>query len=489
MNCPKCGSDMGRNRRYCDRCGTDTAVMMRLYRLSNRYYNEGLTRAKVRDLSGAVLMLRKSLEHNKRNIDARNLIGLVYYEMGEPITALSEWIISKHFQPENNDADYFIDKVQSNPAKLDAVNQTVKKYNQALAYAKQGSDDLAMLQLRKAIGVRPGYVKALQLLALLYMKSEEYEKARRCLLRAQKIDVANTITLSYLAEIENILNPEGQPVRAEKETEGISYQPISTGVSFKEDKPNYMAFVTFFAGILIGICVLYLLVVPTIRSDAKEQYAKKERDYGAEIASYSATISVLNDEIATLKDELEVAENKIKRLQQENESIPIFDSEAFEQAMFVLMEYSDLEDKILQAEEEPEDGKTDEDAKQEELKELLDDLIVYAKKLRDHKDGAALMSAAERRYKEIEAQIVGRIKLYGYDIGHELYNDGEYEEAIPYFLAVCEACDEDADTLYFLARSYQRSGDTANAGVYYTQLFTEYPDSDRAEMAHQVWSE
>lgn len=489
MNCPKCGFEMGRNRRYCDRCGTDMAVMMRLYRLSNRYYNEGLARAKVRDLSGAVLMLRKSLEHNKRNINARNLLGLVYYEMGEPITALGEWIISKHFQPENNDADYFIDRVQSNPAKLDAVNQTVKKYNQALAYAKQGSDDLAMLQLRKALSVRPGYVKALQLLALLYMKSEEYEKAKRCLLRAQRIDVANTLTLSYLAEIENTLNPEGQPVRKEKEVEGISYQPVATGVSFKEDKPNYMAFVTFFAGILIGIGVLYLLIVPTIRSDVKAQYAKKERDYGAEIASYTASISVLQDEIEDLKDQLEVAENKIKRLQQENESIPIFDSEAFEQAMFVLMEYSDLEDKILQAEEEPEDGKVDEAAKQEELKALLADLMVYEKKLRDHKAGAALMPAAERRYKEIEAQIVGRIKLYGYEIGHELYNDAEYEAAIPYLHTVCDVCGGDADTLYFLARSYQRSGDDTNAGVYFTQLFTEYPDSDRADMARDVWSE
>ena len=124
MNCPKCGFEMGRNRRYCDRCGTDMAVMMRLYRLSNRYYNEGLARAKVRDLSGAVLMLRKSLEHNKRNINARNLLGLVYYEMGEPITALGEWIISKHFQPEENMADYYMENLQSNPTNFENLNQS-----------------------------------------------------------------------------------------------------------------------------------------------------------------------------------------------------------------------------------------------------------------------------------------------------------------------------------------------------------------------------
>ncbi|MDD5900528.1 MAG: hypothetical protein PUC73_06495, partial [Lachnospiraceae bacterium] len=225
MNCPKCGYETGRNRRYCEQCGTDLTVASRLYRLSNRYYNEGLARAKVRDLSGAIIMLKKSLESSKRNIQARNLLGLVYFELGEPVAALGEWIISKHFVQENNPADYFIEKVQSNPAKLDAVNQTVKKYNQALAYAKQGSDDLAMLQLRKAISNNPGYVRALQLLALLYMKNEEYEKAKRCLLRAQKTDVANTTTLAYLAEIERVLNPEGQAVHPERKIEGVSYQP------------------------------------------------------------------------------------------------------------------------------------------------------------------------------------------------------------------------------------------------------------------------
>ena len=112
MNCPKCGYDMGRNRRYCDRCGTDTAVMMRLYRLSNRYYNEGLTRAKVRDLSGAVFSLRQCLKLNKNHVDARNLLGLVYFEMGEVVAALSEWVISVNICPKNNEAEYFLSKLR-----------------------------------------------------------------------------------------------------------------------------------------------------------------------------------------------------------------------------------------------------------------------------------------------------------------------------------------------------------------------------------------
>ena len=475
MNCPKCGFEMGRNRRYCEQCGADMAVAMRLCRLSNRYYNEGLARAKVRDLSGAILMLKKSLENNKRNIEARNLLGLVYYEMGEPVVALSEWIISKHFQPENNRADYFIEKVQSNPAKLDAVNQTVKKYNQALTYAKQGSDDLAMLQLRKAISINPGYIRALQLLALLYMKNGEYEKAKRCLVRAQKTDVANTTTLSYLAEINLQLNPDGQPARQEKKVEGMSYQPAVTGVAYREDKPNYIAFITFFAGIIIGIAVLYWLVVPTVRSDIKAKYTAQERDYGAESAAYTARISVLENEKTDLTDKLKLAENKIAELESEIEEATDaeFDAAGYEQAVFVLMEYDALAEKVKEAEED------------EKPLTVLDDLISYGEKLLACENGALLRKKTGDLYKEVYSEVSERVRDYGYEHGHDLYNDKKYAEAVPYLLAVYRMGGSDADTLYFLGRSYQRDGDEDNARVYFQMLVNKYPGSERAEMAHQ----
>ena len=477
MNCPKCGFEMGRNRRYCEQCGADISVSVRLYRLSNRYYNEGLKKAKVRDLSGAVIMLKKSLEHNKRNIQARNLLGLIYYELGEPVSALSEWIISKHFSPENNLADYFVEKVQSNPAKLDAVNQTVKKYNQALAYAKQGSDDLAMLQLRKVIGANPGYVRALQLLALLYMKNEEYEKAKRCLLRAKNTDVANTTTLSYLAEIERILSPEGQAVREEKAVEGVSYQP-AVSASFQEDKPNYIAFITFFAGILIGIAVLYWLIVPTVRSDLKAEYAAQERDYGVELSSYTTTISVLESEKKDLADKLELANKEIDDLQWEIDSAvkEEFDAAGYEQAMLVLLEYPDLLAKVTEAEEAKDEDKP---------LEVLDDLIAYGKKLREVETGARLRKRSEEEYERIFKEVAARIKVYGYTRGHDLYDDGKYKEAVADLLAVYQIGGNDADTLYFLGRSYQKDGDEENARIYFQELVRTYPGSDRAKMAHQ----
>ena len=45
---------------------------------SNYWYNDGLKKANMRDLSGAIVSLRRSLQYNRSNIAARNLLGLVY---------------------------------------------------------------------------------------------------------------------------------------------------------------------------------------------------------------------------------------------------------------------------------------------------------------------------------------------------------------------------------------------------------------------------
>ena len=147
MNCPNCGNPVSVRRRNCETCGYDLIALRYLRRKSNEYYNLGLERARVRDLSGAVVMLKRSLDAYKENIEARNLLGLVYFEMGEIVAALSAWVISRSFPSRENLAEYYINLIQDNPTKLEAYNQAIRKYNIALESAKAGSDDLAIIQL------------------------------------------------------------------------------------------------------------------------------------------------------------------------------------------------------------------------------------------------------------------------------------------------------------------------------------------------------
>ena len=168
---------------YCPGCGADVTLQKRIVRISNLLYNEGLEKALVRDMEGAITCLKRSLKFNKENIDARNLLGLCYYETGEAVSALCEWVISKNLKGEDNIADSYINELQSNKNRLDTINQTIRKYNQSVLYCREDNEDMAIIQLKKVISQNSKFVKAYQLLALLYMKRQEYERARKLLKR------------------------------------------------------------------------------------------------------------------------------------------------------------------------------------------------------------------------------------------------------------------------------------------------------------------
>ena len=200
MNCYRCGSPLGSGA-FCLRCGADVKLYRRIIRLSNRYYNYGLEKARVRDLTGAVEDLSRALEINKKNILARNLLGLVLYEMGETVQALCEWVVSTHYQEENNPASAYVQHLQENRLELETGAQGIRKFNYALDYARKGSEDLAILQLEWITAHHPKMVKAHCLLALLYHSEGKYTKAERELRTILRADVGNTFALHMAREM------------------------------------------------------------------------------------------------------------------------------------------------------------------------------------------------------------------------------------------------------------------------------------------------
>ena len=115
MICYNCGCRLS-EQDFCTGCGADVSLYKKVIYLSNRLYNDGLDKASVRDLSGAIASLKESIKLNKNNIDARNLLGLVYYGRGDVVEALAEWVLSKNLQPKENIANYYIQKVKEKRA-------------------------------------------------------------------------------------------------------------------------------------------------------------------------------------------------------------------------------------------------------------------------------------------------------------------------------------------------------------------------------------
>ena len=114
---------------------------------SNSWYNDGLRKTQERQMSRTIVSLQQSLQYNREIFAARNLLGLVYYGIGEVSEALVEWIISKNLFPRDNIADYDIKNVENSANELESLNQAIKKFIQCLVYCQQYGEDLAIIQL------------------------------------------------------------------------------------------------------------------------------------------------------------------------------------------------------------------------------------------------------------------------------------------------------------------------------------------------------
>ncbi len=442
MKCFNCGADL-KDSEYCSQCGADVKLYSRMLKLSNAYYNEGLEKAKVRDLSGAVLALRESLKINKKNTNARNLLGLIYYEMGMAVEALTQWIISRSFQSSKNIADEYIESIQNNPARLDTVNTSLRKYNQALVYCQQGSYDLAIIQLKKVLSVNGKLLDAHLLLALLYMKVENYARARNEIKKVLAVDCNNTQALRYLKEL-NRETDKDQPKEEEKNKDYIAYtrdnETIIQPVGVK-DNSGFHAILNVVIGLVIGVAVMGLLIMPALQSKKSGELNKAVAEYSDQVDAKSATLDSLKQENESLKQQAEEA------------------TKAASDAADKVSSYEEL----LKAYASYSTG--DSAAALQELEAINQDTL--------SDDAKTLYSSI---FSEVGVTAVNDL----YKTGYAAYEKGDYDTAIADLGKCYELDNTQGDALYFLARSYHKSGDTENAKIYYQKVIEEFPNTRKA---------
>lgn len=450
MLCMKCGAALTEED-FCASCGADVRSLKRLVRISNMYYNSGLAKANVRDLSGAIQDLKYSLEVNKHNIPARNLLGVIYCEIGETVDALTEWIISKNLDPNKNMADEYIQSIQANQARLETINQTIKKYNQALLYCQQGSEDLAIIQLKKVLSLNSRLVKAHRLLALLYIKTEKYDRAGRELKRALNIDRNDTLSLSYQQELDEIQEKLSDK-KEEKNQDIISYtsgnETIIMPATYK-DYSGANVIVNIIIGLVVGVALMWFLVIP-----AKIQSARS--DANQQIVEYSDQLSARQATIDSLNQELENAKAQIEELSKEPEVEEVTEDSA---------------DKLMEA------AAAYNASDREGAKALLAE--VQAEELSD---------AARALFLQIDITLNPETYKEAYEAGNKAYEAKNYEEAIAKLepIVQADASYESGYALYYLARSCESVGRIEEAIGYFSQFEQLLPGTERANYSRNA---
>ncbi|RHU84934.1 hypothetical protein DXC27_13180 [Ruminococcus sp. OM08-7] len=324
MNCMNCGAFLvDKDLDYCPKCGCNVLIQKKVDYLSRKCYNEGLEKASVRDLSGAISCLKQSLMYNKHNIQARNLLGLVYFETGEVVAALSEWVISKNLQPSRNLASEYINKLQANSNKLEAINETIRKYNDALNLCREGHEDMAAIRLKKILTQNPKLIKGYHLLALVQIKEGEYNKARRTLRKAAKIDKTNTTTLRFLSEIDEQTGVstrlDRQNKRSKKQVDSSESDMVIRTPQYKE-KSRVSLFFTLIAGFAAGLLAFYLLAVPAIRQGIYREANQQIVKYSDAVSSQGAELTKAQSQAQESGDTVEAASKQIEEEKKKSSS-------------------------------------------------------------------------------------------------------------------------------------------------------------------------
>ena len=393
-------------------------------------------------------------------------------EEGEIVSALSEWVISKHYQSENNDAEDYIKMIQSNPNKLETYNQTIRKYNSALNSAKHGDEDMAIIQLKKVVNLNPKFIRAHQLLALLYMmtgKKDNRVKALKLLRNISQIDVTNTTTLRYMKELSDVHirgeSPKVQPKVVKKEPERRTLPQVDpdaykTITPYKEERPSIMPFINIVVGIVIGLALMYFLIIPHMKSNEAQNANDSFKQYSEQQAADASDSSSLKSKNESLQKEIDGLKNELKQLQGDINT---------EDGKTIL----DIYDALFSS----------------ASSYLADDTENAAKKLLDIDESTLKNDYAKKVYNRIKDNTFAAMSEKLYQQGYSYYSSGDYGNAIKTLKEAVKYDETNVKAIYFLGRGYQKQQKYDKAKKYFDTIVNDYPDSDRVALAKSKLAE
>ncbi len=423
----------------------------RCSRISNVFYNRGLEKAQIRDLTGAAECLKKSLQFNKYNTDARNLLGLICYEVGETAQALLQWVVSSNLQPEHNRASYYLHEIQGSPGRLEDESVHIRRYNQALVQAQNDNAQLAILQLRRVVEHKPNYIQAHMLLALLYMGQEDYGKAGKSLYKVLQIDRNNPRASWYMSIVKK--NTGRADVEKRKLKNAFSHHQMEDDdiilpPSYKENT-GWQTILHIVAGLAIGAAFVFFLIMPSQEEKLNESHNQEINGVLEQLNQKNMDIDSLTKERDAFREERDEAQGRLSEIEEENGGI----IRQYQQLVQILRAYR------------------------------LDDFET-AVQLYSDLDGTQITDGPMQA---IIGEIREDMEESGYqvlaDLGSRARDEGDPDQAIAWYQKSLAIRPDNPQVLYDMAMVYQGKGEDDTANELFGQIIMSDPDSELAQQA------
>lgn len=340
----------------------------------------------------------------------------------------------------------------------DNIRNSIFLYNKAIESLRFGSEDIAMIGLRKAISMNPDFKEAHNLLGLCYSYVGETQKAAEMFEKVSKAESNGVLAMSYMRKLgmAEAALPQAdkqttkQSLRAERQAKRPHEQQIPDSKRVgsgkylrKEDKTkkqklfNILKIVLAFAA---GVALYAIIQSPT-----------KEPE----------NIPVQPDTSA-----IEAAVNKVKTE---------YDSKLAE-----------MDNKIAMLQEDKDNALAQADYFKTSLRLYEIESLASAKKYQDAADILLIMKTVEFRDEEKEKfdELYGKVMPLAakaaYDKGYKLYNSRNYPDSLKSFERVQiydpEYVRMDA-VLYYMGRCNQFADNSRTAVALFQKLIDNYPRS------------
>ena len=306
------------------------------------------------------------------------------------------------------------------------------------------------------IASHPTFLKAYQLLALIYIQTNQNTKARQILIEAKKLDTTNELTLTYLQEVTKQRGGYG------KNAERSFRKPKSVTVEYSlgnetiiqpkrskiRDMAQQLAFANILIGMVLGAALIWFLVAPAVNQNRSEKLNNQMRAYSEQINTLEAQVSAQTrtlDQYRTAGDEAQKAVDQAKATSDSYEKLLQVSS----QSRSGEYSYTDMADALLEI--------------------TRDSLGDSGKEMYDTLSDSIFPTACKRRYAA----------------GVDSLESEDYDQAIEYLTKVVKMDESynDGQAIYRLAQAYQGKGDTENAKTWYQKMVDTYNNSRYIEDA------
>ena len=295
------------------------------------------------------------------------------------------------------------------------------------------------------------FVQARQLLALLYMNSQEWEKAKKELEKAHSIDANNTMTLRYLKEVDEMMPAEEEHARKRKEA--IVYQSGNDTVIQplgKKDRSWLQTLVNMLIGVVIGVGIAWFLVLPARIQQAQEEVNARYKAVSEQLDAKNVQVNELTTQINELTQEKDSLSSSLSAAQADRVQIQA-NTELIEA---VLMHMNGTGDEMAVADALE---KIDREYMQNEATESFKAL-----------------------YDALKGSVGKVVARKSYDAGYAAFRAEEYDTAITNLERAYAYDPTNGEALYNLGNSYNKLGDLDKAVEIYEQVIALFPGTQKA---------